>query len=149
MRWCAIGCLLISMCVVVGDAGGQEHASRFPESRGGFEGDLWMNWNNTQRNMFIRGFLVGHHEGFRRGCGTAVVVTKPDTKGAGPEETPIGRCLAGEQIFRREASYYEEFVTRFYTKYPEDRDLPLRTLIEDSEEKTPEQIHEWVSKASL
>jgi hypothetical protein len=125
----------------------QERASRFPDSRGSFQGDLWMGWNHSQRDMFIRGFLVGHHEGFRRGCGTAVDVVKPITRPAeSPEDTPIGRCLAGEQVFRKEASYYEDFVTGFYTEHPEDRDLPLRILLEDSEEKTPGQVHEWVNK---
>jgi hypothetical protein len=97
--------------------------------------------------MFIRGFLVGHHEGFRRGCGNGVNVTDSSAKRTeSAEDTPIGRCLASEQLFRKESSFYVEFVTEFYTKYPQDRDLPLRTLIEDSEEKTPEQIHEWVSR---
>jgi hypothetical protein len=83
---------------------------------------------------------------FEGGCRTVDNAKPVSGKAQSPEDTPIGRCLAQEQLLRKEVSHYENFVTGFYRKYPEDRDLPLRILIEASEEKTPEQIHEWVSK---
>jgi hypothetical protein len=100
-----------------------------------------MSWNHVQRDMFIRGFLVGHREGFRRACIATIDLVKSTGK---PDANGTSSCFASEQFFRKEVSYYENFVTDFYTKYPEDRDLPLRILIEDSEEKTPEQVHEWM-----
>jgi hypothetical protein len=149
MRACLSACSVILLCVATCCTRGQEHPSRFANTGRSFQGSLWMGWNGTQRDMFIRGFLVGHDEGLRRGCSSVANVTKFDAiRTESPEDSLIGKCLANQEIFRKAASYYENFVTAFYTKYPEDRDLPLQILIEDSEDKTPEQIHEWVKKVS-
>jgi hypothetical protein len=47
--------------------------------------------------------------------------------------------------------FYAEKMTDFYTKYPEDRDLPLADLIHmliDPKPKTLDEIHQWVNSVT-
>jgi hypothetical protein len=136
--------MVVAMWAVVGIVGSpQKHPSRFPDSRFVPEGDVWMSWNHSQRDMFVRGYIAGHREGYRLACRTALKVMKPlETI----SESPFSQCMAGGQGFRKEISHYEKFLTEFYSKYPGDRDVPLRILLAEAEDKTLEQVHEWVSK---
>jgi hypothetical protein len=42
--------------------------TRFVESKGQFEGDIWLSWATGIRVQFVRGFLIGYRYGGRETC---------------------------------------------------------------------------------
>ena len=44
------------------------------------------------------------------------------------------------------AQFYEQFITDFYSRYTMDRDVPVRVLLQQADEKTPEELHQWLSQ---
>jgi hypothetical protein len=55
-------------------------------------------------------------------------------------------CLKEQHLFQRDLSCYEKFVTDFYTRYPQDEDVPVRVLLLQADQKTIQEVHEWLAK---
>ena len=122
----------------------QEGELRFPESRSYSPGKVWLEWTSAERMGFVKGFIVGHSEGYQSACRVAeannVVSKKTDSE--------FDPCLQKRHLFRREPPSYEQFVTDFYNRYPMDRDVPLRILLLQADEKSPEEVHQWLDRKS-
>lgn len=131
--------LLCLPCYVESQAGSP--SVRFPESRSYSPGRIWLEWSPSERTGFVRGFIVGHEEGYRQAC-TASVTNNRVTAST----TGFDPCLEKRHLFKKDLSYYEQFVTDFYNRYTEDRDVPLRILLSQADERTPNEVHEWLAK---
>jgi hypothetical protein len=107
--------------------------TRFVESRGQFDGDIWLSWGSGARVQFVRGFRTGYRNGGREACAQSWT---------GNRER-LNLCKQAADRFRRGSEGYEEFVTNFYLSYADDRDIPMQTLIEFAGEESAEQVHEW------
>lgn len=119
----------------------QAGSLRFPESRSYSPGKLWLGWSPAERTGFVRGFIVGNVDGYRRACAISRAVDTNPSDTADP-------CLKELHLFHHEPPYYEKFVTDFYKAHSEDRDVPLRILLLQADEKTPEQVHQWLATKS-
>jgi hypothetical protein len=121
---------------------GQAGPLRFPESRSYFPGKVWLGWSSAERTGFVRGFIIGHGDGYQSGCRAA------ETNGTAPKtaENEFDTCLQQRHLFRKEAPFYEHFITDFYDRYPMDRDVPVRVLLLQADQKTPQEVHEWLAK---
>jgi len=113
--------------------------TRFVESKGRLQGEIWLGWGSNARVQFVRGFLTGYDDGWQGACGNGVT-------GLTGDRERLESCQGAAHPFHRVSdAYYVNFLTHFYLSYPEDRDIPMRMLIHFADEKTAEQVHEWVS----
>jgi|SRR5947209_9883301 len=112
--------------------------TRFVESRGKLQGETWLSWGADARLQFVRGLLVGYLYGGRQACSLATSQYDLTTSRKLSRE-----CEQNVHHFRQGPEYYADFVTNFYLSYPDDRDIPMRMLIEFADEKNVEQIHDW------
>ena len=136
--WASIvTCLLLCSILPVS---GQESSLRFPESRSYSPGKLWLEWSSGERVGFVKGFIIGHAEGYKSGCRTA---DTGDSRRVGRGFDP---CLQQRHLFQKDAQYYEQLITDFYNRYAMDRDVPVRVLLQQVNEKTPDEVHQWLAQ---
>jgi hypothetical protein len=136
-------CLMLFLCVgsqLDGQSGSR--TARFPESRSYSPGDMWLKWSPSERTGFVRGFIVGHDDGFREACTILVAANNAATSVNGG----IDPCLVKLHLFKKDLSYYGQFITDFYNQHSEDRDVPLRILLLQADQRTPEEVHQWLGK---
>jgi hypothetical protein len=116
--------------------------SRFPETRSYSPGDMWLSWSPSERTGFVRGFIVGQNDGFRAACTISIE--------ANTDSTIVNQgsdaCLEKLHLFKKELSDYSRFITDFYDKHSEDKDVPLRILLVEADQRTPEEVHQWLRK---
>lgn len=132
-------CSLIFLIVV---ADGQTRPLRFPESRSISPGKIWLGWSLAERTGFVKGFIVGHGDGFMHGCQVAEI-NGAESRIAPNEFDP---CLKRQHLFGKQILFYEQFITNFYRRYSMDRDVPVRALLLQADEKTPDEVHQWLVK---
>lgn len=135
MIFCSLFCLTLP-------AYGQTGPLRFPESRSYSPGKVWIGWSRAERIGFVRGFIVGNGAGYQSGC-RAAESNSTDSKTVANKFDP---CLQERHLFRKEASFYEGFITDFYNRHESDRDVPFRVLLLQADEKTPDEVHQWLDK---
>jgi hypothetical protein len=137
-------CIMLTMLFcVVSPAHGQAGPARFPESRSYSPGKLWLQWTPSERTGFVRGFIVGHGDGYRQACNVSTAISPTPTKAE-----DFDPCLKKQHLFERDLAYYEKFITDFYTQYSRDQDVPLRVLLLQADQRTIQEVHEWLSKTS-
>jgi hypothetical protein len=130
----------------------QKTARVFPPDRSRGEGKMWLEWDKSQREGFVTGYVWGLERGFNRGCLTFDQVS-PHPEHEKLDKTkdlldnPLQHCMEKLLIFSKSIGYYESQITRFYETYQKDQDLPLQQLFlqlaDSSSNKTLEQIHFW------
>ena len=131
--------LLLAMASQIVEKG-SSRAARFPESRSYSPGAMWLKWSEAERTGFVRGFIVGHDDGFRSACLASV-----RTKGSSNIDDGTDPCLGKLHPFMKEVSYYERFTTDFYNRYPDDQDVPLRILLLQEDQRTAPEVHQWLA----
>jgi hypothetical protein len=140
----------LSFVVSLGQAAGGEQVeskhARFPASRTTFQGEVWLTWDLPVRGWFVEAAIAGYKSGYDEGCKDAMA----DEKGmqVGDRKKPEADACPNGGRFRNEALRYSQQMTDFYTRYPEDRDLPVAYLIQmliGPKPKTLDEIHTWVS----
>ncbi len=122
----------------------QEGSLRFPESRSYSPGQVWLEWTAAERIVFVRGFIVGHGDGYQSGCRNAETGRTTSKKAEDRSES----CSQKRHLFRKQASFYEQFITDFFSRYTMDRNVPVRILLLQADEKTPDEVHQWLAKKS-
>jgi hypothetical protein len=115
---------------------------RIPESRSYSPGRDWLDWSAAERTGFIKGFIVGHGDGYQSGCRAV----ESDDTGSGSSKSQTGGCLQQQHLFRKDVPFYEQFITDFYNRYSMDRDVPVRVLLLQLDDKSPDDIHHWLEK---
>jgi len=137
-------CFLLAMLLcTVSQFHAQAGTLRYPESRSYSPGKLWLEWSPSERTGFVRGFIVGHDDGYQRAC----ALTRAGSPHTGVA-SDVDPCLKEQHLFHKDLPYYEKFVTDFYTTYSEDRDVPLRILLLQADQKTPEEVHKLLAARS-
>jgi len=97
------------------------------------EGDEWLSWDAHTRSIYIRAYVRGNVEGYAHGCANG---NEPYTMEAAQ------RCSDRAMIKSRDSSHFEERITEFYQKYPQQRFLRISDiLIGLYAGKTLEEIH--------
>jgi hypothetical protein len=139
--------LFLTLCVAIWRVAGgiPQQTTRFPSARTQKDGDLWLGWDKSAREGFVRGYLSGYKTGHNEGCGEAIRFFVPDgTVIKGPD--PDAHCEKAQSFFSHKPDSYVEQVTTFYMTYPTDREVPLPLmlwLLSDEQGKAPEKIHQW------
>ena len=88
--------------------------------RGWRQGDMWIKWSHQARGAYVLGYFEGH------------------TAAPGESSGHAANRWAGEVNVDEVGSS----ITDFYTRYPEDRDIYIREVIEQLRQGlTLEQIH--------
>lgn len=93
--------------------------------------ELWFSWSPESKTNYVRGFLHGFEEGKRTGCsfyGKHTRYSRSDPR----EKLPGLVCLDSLPDFT--ATYfgtYVETISRYYTKYPNDREAGLPQIISE------------------
>src|SRR5258708_1588954 len=122
----------------------QRNGTRFPGSRATFQGDMLMSWPFPVRQWFVESAIEGYKAGYDDGCRDMKANLKGRQPG-GPE--PSTTLCPNREKFDHQAIFYAGQMTDFYTKYPEDRDLPIAYLIAmllDPKFKSLDDIHQWL-----
>jgi hypothetical protein len=126
--------------LILGQDQPQLRSLPIPEARSGTpQGELWMKWSLDQRLGYVQGFLQGLHEGYRDACVKAGLITPSSP-------TLADKCIAQIPKIAFTSDQYEDLVTRFYTEYPQDKQLPIHLLLQKlSEPKmTTDGVHKWL-----
>jgi hypothetical protein len=134
--------ILYSLFSLVLPVYGQAGPLRFPESRSYSPGKVWLGWSPAERTGFVRGFIIGHGDGYQSGCRSAETNSTRSRMAA----NQFDPCLQQRHLFRKQAGFYEQFITDFYNRYAMDRDVPVRVLLLQADEKTPDEVHDWLAK---
>jgi len=132
-----------------------EHASSESRARTAvappFSAEMWLQWDKSSRMAFVLGNLRGHWDGVMDGCGDAkrAVRSLPRISGFTEEAADKMRLDCGkyQKPSNRAIESYEEVVTNFYNRYPEDRIIEIQDvlrLLEGDPELTAEDVHKRI-----
>src|SRR6266478_4459385 len=117
-----------------------------------FSAEMWLKWDRSSRLAFIMGNLRGHWDGVGAGCGDAnrAVRSLRGVSGFTPEAAEEMRMDCGKNYkpSNRPFESYEEVVTNFYTRYPEDRVIEMQDvlrLLAGDPELTAEDVHKRIT----
>lgn len=98
-----------------------------------FSGEMWMKWDRPTRLAFVMGNLRGYWDGQDAGCGEAKILAQslPGVKGITKEvaEDLRFRCASKWKPSIRTFESYEEVLTDFYTRYPEDKTIEAPEIL--------------------
>jgi hypothetical protein len=99
-----------------------------------FSAEMWLRWDKSSRIAFIMGYLRGHGDGVAAGCFDAKreVASMRDVSGFTPEvaDEMWIHCGTKYKPSSRTFESYEEVVTTFYTRYPEDRSIEIQDILQ-------------------
>ena len=116
-----------------------------------FSAEMWTKWDKSSRLAFIMGNLRGHWDGVGAGCGDAklAVGNLRGVSGFTPEvaDEMYVHCGTRYKPSNRTFESYEEAITDFYTRYPEDRVIEIQDvvlLLAGDPELTAEDIHKRI-----
>src|SRR6266403_107602 len=116
-----------------------------------FSAEMWLKWDKSSRLAFIMGNLRGHWDGVGAGCGDAnrAVRSLPGISGFTEEAAEKMRMNCGNRYKPSSRSFesYEEVVTTFYTRYPEDRIIEIQDVLQllaGDPKLTAEDIHKRI-----
>ncbi len=116
-----------------------------------FSAERWLQWDKSSRLAFIMGNLRGHWDGVLAGCGDAKleVATLRGVSGFTREvaDEMYMHCGTRYKLSNRTFESYEEVVTSFYTRYPEDRIIEIQDILQllaGDSELTAEDIHKRI-----
>jgi hypothetical protein len=122
-----------------------------PEVALPFSAEMWLKWDKPSRIAFLMGYLRGHWDGVGAGCADAkrAVRSLPGVSGFTPEaaDEMWMHCGTNYKPSSRAFASYEEVVTNFYTRYPEDRivEVPdVLLLLAPDSELTADDIHKSI-----
>jgi len=100
-------------------------------------GDQWLQWNNTQRQIFVGGYVSGYADGLDRGC-------EEGSKDSSSQPERLRKCEDQTNYLSKDSQYYVESVTEFYMKYPKDHVVsPEEILGQFGRGLTLEQINHY------
>jgi hypothetical protein len=137
-----IALLFTTLLCVQSKLHAQSAPLRFPESRSVSPGKLWLGWSSGERTGFVRGFLIGYDDGYRRACLTEAVKSQPSAA------EDLDPCLKEQHLFHKDLTYYVKFVTDYYMRYSGDWDVPIRELLMQADQKTPDEVHQSLATKS-
>src|SRR5208283_5251477 len=105
------------------------------------EGEEWLKWNADTRLLYVSAYLTGYDRGFAEGCKMAEEVGMSKPMGL-----PGEKCISREPGHSKNLEEYVDMVTKYYTVYPRDRYVTIRTVLEglsDTRRLSLQQIHQY------
>jgi hypothetical protein len=105
------------------------------------QGDLWVGWSADHRLGYVQGLLDGTYSGYSDACTEAQI--------AAPSLPRLNdKCLAHIPTPRLKSEEYTSMVTEFYSRYPQDRALPIKRLVMKFLEPgmTVDGVHKWLDE---
>jgi hypothetical protein len=106
------------------------------------EGDMWVKWTEEHREDYVRGYILGHAEGYTDACYTAMKYW-PSPIILSNKNNPLSKCLKEMPDFSRGPEYFANQITELYSTYPQDRILLItEALGELVNGKSIQDIHE-------
>jgi hypothetical protein len=105
------------------------------------EGNWWMGWSPDHRLGLVQGLLDGSYWGYFHACTEASVIARslPDLQ---------DKCLAHISAAQLKSEQYVALITEFYSKYPQDRALPIRRLLMKllEPQMSVDGVHKWLDE---
>jgi hypothetical protein len=112
--------VLFGCCVVI--AASFFFAKPLMGQRAWLQGDMWLKWSHDARESYVLGYFEGS--------------TADHTQSHEQNSSP--------QVLEVDTAQMVKSITDFYTRYPEDRDIYIREVIEQLRKGlTLEQIHNY------
>jgi hypothetical protein len=105
------------------------------------EGEVWLKWNDEQRDAYVYAYLKGLTRGYHKGCFEAAKIANPS---GDLKSDPEKKCEQVGPEFYGEISYYSHKVTAFYQRYPKQRFLFITDILNNlayKRDMTLEEIH--------
>ncbi|HET9697330.1 MAG TPA: hypothetical protein VFP40_10720, partial [Terriglobales bacterium] len=84
------------------------------------EGDVWLAKSPEARSSLLLGLTIGMSKGFGDGCAT-YYKNAPTQKPHTLKDDLFAKCIKHAPGFSNAMSYYEDRVTDFYTRFPNNR----------------------------
>ena len=101
-----------------------------------------MKWTDEHREDYVRGYILGHAEGYTDACYKAMKYW-PSPIILSDENNPLSRCLKEMPDFSRGPEYFARQITELYNTYPRDRILLItEVMTELVNGKSVQNIHE-------
>jgi hypothetical protein len=103
------------------------------------EGNLWIRWSADHRLGYVQGWLEGSYWGHFNACVEAQIAA-PTVGGL------QDKCMSSTPAARVKSEEYTAEVTEFYSRFPQDRALPMRRLLGKLLERgmTVDGVHNWL-----
>jgi hypothetical protein len=105
------------------------------------EGNVWMHWSVDHQLGYVQGWSDGSYWGYFSACTEAKIVAPslPDLQ---------DKCLVHIPATHLTSEEYSAKVTEFYSKYPQDRALPIRRLLGKFLDPgmTADGVHKWLDE---
>src|SRR5258708_23423787 len=102
-----------------------------------FSAEMWLQWDKSARMAFVLGNIRGNWDGVMDGCGDEkrAVSFLPGIRGFTPEvaDEMYMHCGTFYKPSNRSIESYEEVVTNFYNRYPEDRIIEIPDVLRSLE----------------
>jgi len=109
-----------------------------PESA---QGNVWLRLSADHQLGYVQGLLEGTFYGYLHACTKAQIVARsvPHLQ---------EKCMENAPAAHLKSEQYMALVTEFYSKYPQDRALPMRRLLEKllKPGMTTDGVHKWLDE---
>jgi hypothetical protein len=112
------------------------------------EGDRWLHWTNEMRQQYVWAYIQGYLEGFGKACLQEAPQIPHHNPVPGvainPSNDPLHECLQRKPDFSKGDDHFIRLVTEFYKRYPSDRNIYIRELLECfANSLTVEEVHRY------
>jgi hypothetical protein len=96
------------------------------------KGGLWLQFDDSARQRYVEGYILGYSQGQEDGCDDA----------AKRHDVSADDCGLERIQFSKEIEFYSNSLTMFYTRYPDARDLNFYEILQLlGQNLSLEQIH--------
>jgi hypothetical protein len=101
---------------------------RVRAAQDGSEGEEWMKWSISVRQVYVRAYVQGLMNGFNRGCDEGVSSAQPKAKGDAVLQYMIA-CLSHSPVSQRDSMKMVDQITDFYSRYPTQRSINISDVL--------------------
>lgn len=103
------------------------------------QGNIWLHWSGDHQLGFVQGWAEGGQWEYRLAC-TEAQIAAPSVRNV------QDKCMEHFPATNMASEEYSARVTEFYSKYPQDRALPIRRVLKKFLESgmTADKIHKWL-----
>lgn len=105
------------------------------------QGNMWLHWSADHQLGYVQGLMDGSYWGYFDACTEARI--------AAPSIPKLqDKCMERIPAAHLKPEEYTAKVTEFYSKYPQDRALPIRRLFGKFLEPgmTADGVHKWLDE---
>lgn len=104
------------------------------------DGDKWLGWSQTERQVYMEGYVRALMHGYGQGC-NSVFVALADRHGKNADVIHT-ECLAKTPVAGINFTPFAERITQFYMDHPDQRGKLLTSLIDEMIAKERKKTHD-------